>query len=257
MGLKLARTTLNGIEWNALTYAGHTVWNVHNEKTDDGYKGGTKRRPRADWIIQRDTHPALITEDEAEVILQNLDSGRIKNYSTRAKHLLTGMLTNPDGQLLHGDGEYYRLDKKSVKALRVDGTVINQITSDLQSDAFIKSIVKSAQQSAKQSNDGAALIIATEEIRLIDTKIENLTNLLTETTATATLLRKIESLEQERSYIQERINTAELATQKVRAIQNIQESDVKSILNNIAASIDEQDRDDMKEILRGLVDRIV
>ena len=233
------------------------MWNVHNEKTDDGYKGGTKRRPRADWIIQRDTHPALITEDEAEVILQNLDSGRIKNYSTRAKHLLTGMLTNPDGQLLHGDGEYYRLDKKSVKALRVDGTVINQITSDLQSDAFIKSIVKSAQQSAKQSNDGAALIIATEEIRLIDTKIENLTNLLTETTATATLLRKIESLEQERSYIQERINTAELATQKVRAIQNIQESDVKSILNNIAASIDEQDRDDMKEILRGLVDRIV
>ena len=257
LGLKLARTTLNGIEWNALTYAGHTVWNVHNEKTDDGYKGGTKRRPRTDWIIQRDTHPALITEEEAEAILQKLDSGRIKNYRTRAKHLLTGMLTNPDGQLLHGDGEYYRLDKKSVKASRVDGAIINQITRDLKSDAFIKAIVKSAQQSAKKSNDGAELKIATEEICAIDKKIENLTNLLAETTATATLLRKIESLEQERSGIQERVDSAELATQKVRAIKNIQKSDVKAILNNIAVSIDEQDRDDIEEILRGLIDRIV
>ena len=33
-----------GLEWNALTYAGHTVWNVHNETRGSGYKGGTKRR---------------------------------------------------------------------------------------------------------------------------------------------------------------------------------------------------------------------
>ena len=257
LGISIPRTSLNGVEWNALTYAGHTVWNVHNEKGEDGYKGGVKRRPRTEWIIQRDTHPTLITDDEAEAILQKLDAGRIKTYRTRAKHLLTGILTNQEGQLLHGDGEYYRHDKKSVKASRVDGAILQQITSDLQSEAFIKAIVKSAQQSAKKSNDSSDLKTATEEICAIDKKIENLTNLLTETTATATLLRKIESLEQERSGIQERVDSAELATQKVRAIQNIQESDVKAILNNIAVSIDEQDRDDIKEILRGLIDRIV
>ena len=43
----------------------------------------------------------------------------------------------------------------------------------------------------------------------------------------------------------------------MRAIQNIQESDVKAILNNIAVSIDKQDQEDVKEILRGLIDRIV
>ena len=36
------QTTLNGMEWNALTYAGHT----HNEHGMGGYKGGVKRRPR-------------------------------------------------------------------------------------------------------------------------------------------------------------------------------------------------------------------
>lgn len=36
------------MEWNALTYAGHTVWNVRNEVGSDGYKGGVKRRPRTE-----------------------------------------------------------------------------------------------------------------------------------------------------------------------------------------------------------------
>lgn len=84
LGLDLARTSLNGIEWNALTYAGHTVWNVHNEKTDDGYKGGVKHRPRSEWLMQRDTHHPLITDAEAEAILQRLKSGRVKTYKTRA-----------------------------------------------------------------------------------------------------------------------------------------------------------------------------
>jgi site-specific DNA recombinase len=52
----LVKTSLNGIEHNALTYAGHTVWNVHNERTKDGYVGGKKRRPRSEWVMQRDTH---------------------------------------------------------------------------------------------------------------------------------------------------------------------------------------------------------
>ena len=41
--IKWPVTSLIGVEWNALTYAGHTVWNVHNEFTSDGYKGGVKR----------------------------------------------------------------------------------------------------------------------------------------------------------------------------------------------------------------------
>ena len=62
-------TSLNGMEWNALTYAGHTVWNVHNEQTPEGYKDGEKRRPREQWVIQRDTHHALISDAVAEALL--------------------------------------------------------------------------------------------------------------------------------------------------------------------------------------------
>ena len=68
------RTSLNGMEWNALTYAGHTVWNVHNEYGSEGYKGGVKRRPRDEWVIQRDTHRALISDAIAETLLANLEA---------------------------------------------------------------------------------------------------------------------------------------------------------------------------------------
>ena len=253
----MARTSLNGIEWNALTYAGHTVWNVHNEMTEDGYKGGVKRRPRAEWLMQRDTHQALITEAEAESILAKLDAGRIKSYRTRAKHLLTGMLVNAEGDAMHGDGLYYRAGKKSVKAARVDGAVLEKVADDLRSDAFCKALVKSARKAASRTDDGAELEAAQKEIRSIDSKIDKLSNLLAETTATATLLRKIESLEQERASIASRLEMAETATKQARALREIEEKDVRSILNGIADSLNELDRDDLKDILSGLIDRIV
>jgi hypothetical protein len=40
------RVELVGIEWNALTYAGHTVWNVHAERRD-GYAPAARSAGRA------------------------------------------------------------------------------------------------------------------------------------------------------------------------------------------------------------------
>jgi hypothetical protein len=55
------QSSLYDLEFHARTYAGHTVW---------GQKGdGQRRRPRADWTIRRDAHPALISDTEAEAIL--------------------------------------------------------------------------------------------------------------------------------------------------------------------------------------------
>ena len=82
------------MEWNALTYAGHTVWNVHNEQTAEGYKDGEKRRPREQWVIQRDTHQALISDAVAEALLVQLETLGTGNTRNRAPaFLLSGLLT--------------------------------------------------------------------------------------------------------------------------------------------------------------------
>ncbi len=102
-GLSLAPSTLIGMEWNALTYAGHTVWNVHNEhKKGEGYKGNNKRRPRKEWIINENTHEAFISTDEAEKILGRLENSYIGKKVSEAKtggssYMLTGLLKTPEG----------------------------------------------------------------------------------------------------------------------------------------------------------------
>src|SRR5258708_27610764 len=70
-GVAISRSGLVDVEWNALTYAGHTVWNMRRAKEQ---QEGRSRRPRAEWTIQRNTHQALISDDEAEAIRPRLDS---------------------------------------------------------------------------------------------------------------------------------------------------------------------------------------
>jgi hypothetical protein len=114
---------LIGIEWNALTYAGATVWNVRGP---DG-----KRRPREAWQIQPATHEALISSDEAEQILGRLErktSVRMKG----AAYLLSGILVAPDGRRWHGDGDgSYRCGRAASAPRRSSARVLEQARRDL------------------------------------------------------------------------------------------------------------------------------
>jgi hypothetical protein len=68
LDLKWSPSTLISVEWNALTYAGRTVWNRHTPKSERG-SGRPKRRPREEWITQQNTHTAFISDIEAAKIL--------------------------------------------------------------------------------------------------------------------------------------------------------------------------------------------
>lgn len=141
--LDRAESTMICVEWNALTYAGHTIWNRHAVQGS-----GTKRRPRAEWHITRDTHPALITDAEAESILAQLETSEIGAAVSRAKaatssFLLTGLLYTSDGQIWVGHGNRYRLKAKegragkTVLAATIDEAVLRQFASDMGSDDFL------------------------------------------------------------------------------------------------------------------------
>ena len=58
-----------------------------------------------------------------------------------------------------------------------------------------------------------------------------------------------------------RLEMAETTTKQDSALREIEgkikKKDARSILNGIADNLNEQDRDDLKEILSGLIDRIV
>jgi site-specific DNA recombinase len=160
---KMPATSLIGVEWNALTYAGHTVWNRH---APNG--GGTKMRPRSAWQVTRGTHEALISDVEAETILARLetsDVGRSVSQAMAAKsdYLLTGLLYTGDGQMWIAHGKYYRLKRrdnvpgKTVPAAMVESAVLEQVKSGMKSDLFLRNLLASAQRSRRTTDPAAAI----------------------------------------------------------------------------------------------------
>ena len=257
LSLDIARATLTGIEWNALTYAGHTVWNVHNELTREGYKGGNKRRPRSEWIIQRDTHQALITEAEAEAILSRLDNGRAKHYRTKADYLLTGLLITSDGSAWHGNGgKHYRAGKKNINAQTLETAIVEQVAADLASDKFTASLLAKARKASTPHDDRTEIDAAQKHIRALTAKISKLTDLLSETDQPAPLLRKIESLETERDATLGHIDAAAKSAEMADKMRCITERDVRAMLRAMAENMADISREHLKDFLRGLIERI-
>jgi site-specific DNA recombinase len=162
-GLSKGPTTMIGVEWNALTYAGHTVWNRH---APEGAK--VKRRAREEWQITRGTHEALITEAEAEGILNQLETSDIGRAVSRAKAsqspaLLTGLLQTSDGLMWVAHGKHYRLRPpqgergKLVPAAKIDQAVIAQVEADMNSDLFLRALLEAGKRHKVASDPAAAL----------------------------------------------------------------------------------------------------
>jgi phage-related protein len=59
------------------------------------------------------------------------------------------------------------------------------------------------------------------------------------------------------SAIHKQIETMETATRMRSALRQIESKDVKKILQDISQGIEDMDRDDHKEIMRNLIERIV
>lgn len=149
--LELPKNSLIDLEWNALTYAGHTVWNRHYGKGDR--LGNSKRRPRNEWQVERNTHPALITDAEAEAILAGTttDHGTLISHGKRAasEAILSGLLVAPDGRYWRSAGTHYRLEGKPSRYVRrekIERLIVEQIRRDLSSEGFLEKLIDAARR---------------------------------------------------------------------------------------------------------------
>lgn len=259
LDLDLAGSTLIGIEWNALTYAGATVWNVHNERQHGGgHKGGTKRRPRAEWVIQNNTHPALISAEEAEKVLARLES-RSTRRARRADYLLNGLLATPAGVPWWGNGGFYRTGKRNIKATSVDQAVLGHVIADLQSDRFITAALRACKAAQAPAAAAGDYLTAERELRAVSSRIDKLTRLLSDTDETAPLLRTIEVLERERKEIEQKTEGLQQAAAASKQLSDITEIDVRRTLRALArdmAELPPGQIDNVKAFIAGMVDQI-
>lgn len=245
---EVSDTSKVGIEWNAQTYAGHTVWNVHAEAGS-----GRKRRPRSEWLVQRDTHPALITDAEADAILRRLEAYAPSRMRSRESgYLLTGLLVTPDGKPYHGDRGAYRVKGRQVQADRVDKAVAAHVLKDLQSTSFVKAVTKAARDLRAPDTDKPLR----EALAAAEKRLARLVGLVEQTDSPAPLLRQMEAVEVERARLADALAEHEAATARRNAMSQITEMEVRRLLVERAAAIEEADSDAMRDALTGLLDRV-
>ena len=268
-GLSLAVSTLIGMEWNALTYAGHTVWNVHNEhKKGEGYKGNNKRRPREEWVIKENTHEALISIDEAEQLLKRLENSHIGKKVSEAKtgassYLLTGLLRTPNGDLWTGSGnQHYRtrpghgIKGRWLNKEKVDTAITEQLLGDIVSPEFVSKVTQATKEVANSLLEDPA-----EELRLevanINKQISKAMDLAIKLDNPDPALKKINDLEIQRKPLKEHIARLELEHSMQSALANITETQVSGILKNFTENFKSIPKERWKESIRPLVEHIV
>lgn len=253
-------TSLIGLEWNALLYAGCTVWNVHNERVRSKYIGRQKRRPREEWVIKEGTHAALITRGEAEALLADLNRRRgNRKYRTPAAYLLTGLLVTPAGETWHGNRDtaarlYYRCSSRSVRTERVDQAVLKTIAADLKSTKFAERLARSARTMAQPDVETDAIASAYADIGALDRKIAKVTAMLPEGPQRP-LLEQIGKWEGERAKVRAGIIGTETRLRQARQLAGITEADVKKLLDRMASAIPD-DREMLKDFIASAIPRI-
>ncbi len=268
-GLSLAVSTLIGMEWNALTYAGHTVWNVHNEqKKGEGYKGNKKRRPREEWVIKENTHEALISIDEAEQILNRLQDSHIGKKVSEAKtgassYLFTGLLKTPEGALWTGSGnQHYRTRPETGKKGRwlnkekVDTAITEQLLADIVSPEFVSKVAQATKEAASACLEDPAAAHRLE-VANINRQISKVMDLIVKLVNPDPALKKINELETQRKTLEDQITRLELEYSMRSALANITETQVSGILKNFTENFRSIPKERWKESIRPLVEHIV
>lgn len=255
-GLDIASGSAVDMERNALVYAGHTVWNRHAE---DPSATGAKMRPRSEWVIQRDTHPALITEEQAEALLALADSRRMAKPMMRADSaLLTGLLKAPDGKAWWSDGPgAYRYGKaKRVSRPQLDRAVIEAVFEHLQGPVFVRALTRAAAAMAKQDAGVIDLEAAARELADVDARMSKLMALVTEVKDPAPLLRQVETLEVSRNSLIAKQAELQERSARARGWADVNEGAIKVALRGLAERLADSPTEQMREVLVQLADQV-
>ncbi|GIK24709.1 MAG: hypothetical protein BroJett006_09550 [Betaproteobacteria bacterium] len=230
-----AVATLVGIERNALTYAGFTVWNQRRKvkPTKDDPRRSMEWRPRAEWVVSEEhTHEALITKEEAERLLalhEDRARKRVRVYNAD-DFLLAGLLFTPDGRQWTGDAhdKAYRIRKgQRINAPWVESEVLLQVSADMRDKKFLARIVQQARSMGEAIQVDPVAIEG--DIKKAEKKLANVVDLVAETGDRA-LLAKMRELEGEVAKLREAKATwAEQSALKARLLA-LSEKDVNFAL---------------------------
>jgi DNA invertase Pin-like site-specific DNA recombinase len=254
-GVKLSPASLIGVERNAWTYAGFTVWNRRRKvrkSRETAYQQMVMRRPD-EWVRSpAPTHEALITPDEAEAILGQ-PVRRIRRTDVRGESLLAGLLTTPDGRTyaLADHGRAYRCGKgRRFNTAQIDRALMLRVSSDARDTAFVVRAANEARRLAATLDDDLAALRT--KCKALDTQIGRLVDAIA-AGGGAALGRKVAELEAEKATVEATLAAgAERAALRQR-LEALRPQDVAAWFSFALESLP---LEQVRERVRAIVERV-
>ncbi len=267
-GLPCSASTLVGVEWNALAYAGCTTFGVFHERTSSGgYKTKRKRRPRSEWMVQEDTHPALISKAQAETIIAALENSSHAVATSRGKammsrYLLTSILFTPAGVPWGGNrGAHYTVPRaggtknRYVPTAVVDKAVLQQFLADLRSASFIEDMLRQRRNAGPDHKP--AIKRMQKRIAEIAIQIDRAAGLALELEDPAPYHRKIDAMERERKALIAEQQALAAEMKMAEATRSITAEELATVMDEFAASIESAPHEQLKITIRRFVSRVI
>ena len=253
-------SSLHAMDWQALTYAGHTVWGVEADAPT-----GTKRKPRAQWLITRDTHPALITDADAEAILAQVERSVQGRRTRESAVLLTGLLHGPDGVAWYSDGEgYYRHGKRGrrLPVSAVEGAVLWRLQTDLAAEESAQRLLAEMQQHAAGEHvDGRRIVGLQRRAATLATEIGRTVGLASKMDDPAPVLRRVADLEAQRAAVVQEAEELRTLQRQHQTAAEITIDEVRGLLRrlflDLRGHLQEARRTEARDMLAQLLERVV
>ncbi len=263
-GLQISSSSCVGVEWNVLTYAGCTVWNVNREV---GHPEGRKR-PRSEWVITENTHPAIITRDEAETIMAGLENSDMGKRISEAKrgmssYLMSGLLYAPDGRQWNGmrdrRGPSYRLPGvngqrgRVIRAEEVDQVVLGQLAESLQSSDFVDALYQSSQQATIDVSRREGL---QRDLAMLNGRISRAVDAVISLEDPAPMYRKINELERQRRALIGDIEQQRQEDEIQLAGKQLSRERIRDLLDDFSEQLAVSPTERVKPLLESFLERV-
>ena len=261
MHLPLSLSQLIYIEDNALTYAGHTVWNKHQEKIDGSRIKGRRYRDRSEWVIHPNTHPAMISEDAANRLIEEQINIRSTRKIRRLNdYLLSGLVQCTCGAPYDGDGGYYRCrarcGNKGINKSTLEASIIDVLFSELFTLDFLTSLRDEAVKQQRKKPTAAAGKKAglKKEIRDLDKESAELVSLLTQIKHQRPLLQRLETIEQESEALKSQLEKFDSANKP--ALASMSKHNIKKFLVDFQNDLESENPEMQKAVFKSLIQKI-
>ena len=146
--------------------------------------------------------------------------------------------------------------KPATKADRVEQAILEQVAADLERTEFVSVLTDRARKALAGDFDRVELRNVQDELKRKELQMTRLTDLVSQTTQPAPLLRRIEALELELTSLAQQRERLEAALEVQKLACSITEADVRDLVRTIASELKHLDAEALKEFLKGMIDRI-